>query len=65
MGMLNDQGVNIGRFKVRPLMGEFGLISKQSGSRKYKKATVERLAGQGKGRACAPGERLALVVCPL
>lgn len=43
MGMLNDQGVNIGRFKVRRLMAELGLISKQPGSHKYKQATVERL----------------------
>ncbi|KPX30403.1 hypothetical protein ALO77_04868 [Pseudomonas coronafaciens pv. garcae] len=32
----------MGRFKVRGLMRELGLISKQPGSHAYKKATVER-----------------------
>ena len=40
---LNNEGVEIGRFKVRRLMREMGLISKQPGSHKYKQATVERL----------------------
>lgn len=40
---LNNEGVEVGRFKVRRLMGEMGLISKQPGSHKYKRATVERL----------------------
>ncbi|SFU15934.1 putative transposase [Pseudomonas marincola] len=32
----------MGRFKVRKLMNELNLISKQLGSHAYKKATVER-----------------------
>ncbi|WP_350359378.1 IS3 family transposase [Vreelandella sp. SM1641] len=40
--MLNDDGVVIGRFKVRRLMGELGLICKQPGPHAYKQATVER-----------------------
>jgi putative transposase len=39
---LNEQGIEIGRFKVRRLMAEAGLISKQPGSHVYKQATVER-----------------------
>ncbi len=39
---LRDEGVNVGRFRVRRLMKEQGLISKQPGSHAYKKATVER-----------------------
>lgn len=42
-GLLNAQGVIIGRFKVRRLMGELGLTCKQPGSHTYKRATVERL----------------------
>jgi len=42
-GLLNDQGVEIGRFKVRRLMGELGLVCKQPGPHAYKRATVERL----------------------
>jgi len=34
--------MQIGRFKVRKLMREMNLISKQPGSHAYKKATVER-----------------------
>lgn len=30
-GLLNDQGVGIGRFKVRRLMSELGLVCKQPG----------------------------------
>ncbi|NWO04511.1 MAG: IS3 family transposase [Alteromonadaceae bacterium] len=41
-GMLNDDGVAIGRFKVRRLMNELGLICKQPGPHAYKQATVER-----------------------
>ena len=41
-GMLNDDGVVIGRFKVRRLMSELGLICKQPGPHAYKQATVER-----------------------
>ena len=40
--MLNDEGVLIGQFKVRRLMGELGLICKQPGPHAYKQATVER-----------------------
>ncbi len=42
VGLLNEQGITIGRFKVRSLMREAGLICKQPGPHKYKKATVER-----------------------
>ena len=42
VAMLLDKGVNVGRFRVRRLMKEHGLISKQPGSHVYKKATVER-----------------------
>jgi putative transposase len=41
-GMLNDDGVVIGRFKVRRLMSELGLICKQPGPHAYKQVTVER-----------------------
>ncbi|WP_349342704.1 IS3 family transposase [Marinobacter sp. MMG032] len=41
-GMLNDDGVVIGRFKVRRLMSELGLICKQPGPHAYKQSTVER-----------------------
>jgi len=43
VGMLRDHGIEAGRFKVRGLMRELGLISKQPGSHSYKSATVERL----------------------
>lgn len=43
VAMLQDRGNDIGRFKVRGLMREAGLICKQPGSHKYKHATVERL----------------------
>ncbi|WP_237720908.1 IS3 family transposase [Pseudomonas asplenii] len=42
VAMLRDEGVEIGRFKVRRLMREQGLISKQPGSHAYTKTTVER-----------------------
>ncbi len=42
MLMMREDGMAIGRFKVRRLMKEMKLISKQSGSHTYKKATVER-----------------------
>src|SRR5690606_34421273 len=42
LGMLREAGVSIGRFRVRRLMREFGLVSKQPGSHAYKQATVER-----------------------
>ena len=35
-------GIEIGRFKVRRLMQELGLVSKQPGSHAYKKVTAER-----------------------
>lgn len=41
-GLLNEQGEEIGRFKVRSLMRELGLICKQPGPHAYKQATVER-----------------------
>jgi putative transposase len=40
--MLNDESALIGRFKVRRLMSELGLICKQPGPHAYKQATVER-----------------------
>jgi len=40
--MLNEDGITIGRFKVRRLMSELGLICKQPGPHAYKQATVER-----------------------
>ncbi|WP_433912142.1 IS3 family transposase [Pseudomonas vranovensis] len=42
MFMMREDGIAIGRFKVRKLMNEMKLISKQPGSHTYKKATVER-----------------------
>jgi len=41
-GMLKENGVAIGRFKVRRLMEELGLICKQPGPHAYKQATAER-----------------------
>ena len=41
-GLLNEQGEEVGRFKVRSLMRELGLICKQPGPHAYKQATVER-----------------------
>jgi len=42
VGMLKDNGIEAGRFKVRGLMRELGLISKQPGSHSYRSATIER-----------------------
>ncbi|MDV7848955.1 IS3-like element IS222 family transposase [Pseudomonas aeruginosa] len=42
LGMLREEGVTIGRFRVSRLMRELGLVSKQPGSHAYKQATVER-----------------------
>ena len=42
MLMMKEDGLQIGRFKVRMLMREMNWISKQPGSHAYKKATVER-----------------------
>lgn len=41
--LMQEDGITIGRFKVRRLMKEMNLVSKQPGNHKYKKATVERL----------------------
>ena len=38
VSMMQDDGEQIGRFKVRGLMRELGLISKQPGSHAYKKS---------------------------
>ena len=40
--MMQEDGEQIGRFKVRGLMRELELVSKQPGSHAYKQATVER-----------------------
>ena len=40
--MLNEEGIQIGRFKVSRLMAEIGLICKQPGPHAYKQATVDR-----------------------
>lgn len=42
MLMMQQEGEEIGRFKVRRLMRELELVSKQPGSSACKKATVER-----------------------
>ena len=39
---MRESGVMIGRFQVRSLMRELGLVSKQPGSHAYRSATVER-----------------------
>lgn len=41
--LLREEGLDVGRFKARSLMKEMGLVSKQPGSHKYKKAMVERV----------------------
>jgi len=41
-GLLSEEGTVVGRFKVRRLMSELGLICKQPGPHAYKQATVER-----------------------
>ncbi len=41
LGMLREDGVENGRFRVRRLMRELGLVSKQPGSHAYKQATIE------------------------
>jgi len=40
--MMQEEDEQVGRFKVRSLMRDLALVSKQSGSHAYKKATVER-----------------------
>ena len=42
VSMKQDDGEQIGRFKVRGLMRDLALVSKQPGSHAYKQATVER-----------------------
>ena len=42
MTMMQDNGEVIGRFKVRRLMKELGLVCKQPGPHAYKTATIER-----------------------
>ena len=42
MSMMRELGHQIGRFKVRSLMKEAGLVSKQPGSHAYKTAKYER-----------------------
>ncbi|MBV4473623.1 IS3 family transposase [Pseudomonas botevensis] len=42
VSMMQEDGEQIGRFKVRGLMRELKLVSKQPGSHAYKQATVER-----------------------
>lgn len=42
VSIMQADGEQVGRFKVRSLMRELGLISRQPGSHSYKKATVER-----------------------
>lgn len=42
-GLMQEDGYQVGRFKVRRLMKELGLVSKQPGSHAYKQATVERI----------------------
>lgn len=43
MGLLSEEGMTAGRFKVRRLMSELGLVCKQPGPHAYKQATVERI----------------------
>lgn len=40
--MMQESGYQVGRFKVRNLMKEAGLMSKQLGSHAYKTAQVEQ-----------------------
>lgn len=40
--MMQELGYQVGRFKVRSLMKEAGLLSKQPGSHSYKSAQMER-----------------------
>nr|WP_321460891.1 IS3 family transposase [uncultured Vibrio sp.] len=43
VSMLRSENIDIGRFKVRKIMQEAGLMSKQPGSHRYKQAKSERL----------------------
>ncbi|MCG9725706.1 IS3 family transposase [Vibrio brasiliensis] len=42
VSMLRSEGYEVGRFKVRKLMQEAGMMSKQPGSHRYKQAKLER-----------------------
>lgn len=42
MSMMRELGHQVGRFKVRRLMKDAGLVSKQPGSHAYKVARAER-----------------------
>lgn len=42
MSMMRELGYQIGRFKVRRLMKDAGLVSKQPGAHAYKVARAER-----------------------
>ncbi|EMH2897006.1 IS3 family transposase, partial [Vibrio parahaemolyticus] len=41
VSMLRSENIDIGRFKVRKIMQEAGLMSKQPGSHRYKQAKSE------------------------
>ncbi|WP_409280886.1 IS3 family transposase [Pseudomonas defluvii] len=43
LSLMLEDGEQLGRFKVRSLMRELDLVSKQPGSHAYKRATAERL----------------------
>ena len=43
LSLMLEDGEQLGRFKVRGLMRELDLVSKQPGSHAYKRATVEQL----------------------
>ncbi len=43
MGMMREDGVVIGRFKITRLMEELGLTCKQPGKHAYKQVTMERI----------------------
>ncbi len=40
--LLQEEGIRIGWFKVRTLMSEMGLVSKQPGTPAYHRTTMER-----------------------
>jgi putative transposase len=42
VSMMRQEGTEIGRFKVRRLMQQSGLVSKQPGSHRYLHASIER-----------------------
>lgn len=44
IGVMREQGIAIGRFKVSRLTSELGLICKQPGSHAYRRATIEHMA---------------------